>query len=887
MIDQTPGYISGVNRVRIVNQTNTLLTELYFLNPSNHYSKTGDSDSPTSTIDIIRASHLGSVAGNDSSVLNIKVNPPLGPGETVLVDIAFKTNFSRWRHSAVPTQGKDGDVVVYNGIYFFPILQYYFPDGWHPDKYREHKNQVTNLATFTATMTIPEEYLMGSSATVINKKNLATGHDQYELTDQYSPGFSIVVSKHLRSTLASVSGVSLEVLYPPHEQPQIPKVFHRLEQLIPYYKEHFGAQPFDKLLISVGYSINARAISLPNHIIFQDQLDYSQLLDHELAHQWFGHSLLSGYENELWLCESLAEYVSWSFNAAQNEKSNAFTFTAPLPDVNILDDIKAMDSGDWVELFREIVGDNSLPPMYEPGKQLRWEEAESVYSKYIAGNYALQTLQASIGDADISRILTNYRLLHSGSIANLEDLIREVENNTSTAIANNFRLAITTSLRPDLKINKIESVYTKNHTWENHIHTSSISKWSVPVDMLTVTESGDTTFLERVSWNDETTITLITKSPIILAELDPHKRMFDANRFNNRWPRQIGFQLRYGLPTWETYRLRYYPRLRKDWQGHWRTGVKISGGIGINLMPIMPVFYQNLFDLELTFSYGLPSKNWGLVLNYKTPLKSTNNLYWSFAVGYEYPKNWGQIALVNYFGDTAYLSVHGKSYYSRLTSTLSMTEYLAANPNDWWNEGKSLKLKEEWRLFYYSAMQRYFIEIHALGGFKEDAQFFSFGFASDYESHAYSNFILRGHAEGGVVWDQRAGNELVYRLLFVPKIWQHRQGRIPHFRGVANIEQDWVNNILSGGFSLGYETSYFVRSMVYIDIAKISNASGSFGQRIDQLINDKDLYIAAGIGLEMQTMMEIGLYFPFWISHPVSYSQHFAPRVLMQWGFYF
>jgi hypothetical protein len=75
--------------------------------------------------------------------------------------------------------------------------------------------------------------------------------------------------------------------------------------------------------------------------------------------------------------------------------------------------------------------------------------------------------------------------------------------------------------------------------------------------------------------------------------------------------------------------------------------------------------------------------------------------------------------------------------------------------------------------------------------------------------------------------------------------------------------------------------------MVYIDGAVVSDYEGSFMDRIDQLSKSNNVYITAGIGLESQTMMEIGLYFPFWVSHPVGGENNLAMRMLMQWGFYF
>ncbi len=448
-------------------------------------------------------------------------------------------------------------------------------------------------------------------------------------------------------------------------------------------------------------------------------------------------------------------------------------------------------------------------------------------------------------------------------------------------------MALTTNLRTDLKIESVESTYNKNRTWQSIVRTTFQGDWIVPVDVLIVTDIGDSTLLEKVWVEKDGVLELTTNSSIAIVELDPYKQIFDSNRFNNRWPRQITLQPEYGLPTWETYQVYYRPKLKKDWRGNWRTGIYFSGGLGINLMPIMPAFYQNLFDLEITFSTEIPNHNWGGRFNYRTPLKSTTNLYWSLEVGLEYPKNWSKISLVSYIGETSYLATHGKSSFSRLITTLSSTEYTAADSGDWWSVGKNLILKEEWTLFSYSPSQRYLIEIHALGGIQDKNEFYNIGFSSDFETHNIERFVIHLHCEAGFVWDDRESNELAYRLLFIPKVWQQREGQIPLFRGVAVDEKYWNKNIFSVGFNLGLETNTIAWPMIYVDGAVTNNNIGTLPGRIDQLSKSKDVFIAAGVGLESQTMMEIGLYFPFWVSHPTKGEEHFALRVLMQWGFYF
>ncbi len=881
---QGNGFIEGVNHIRVVNNSSQKLDAVLIHNPSNGKHRSKDPNSPFTEIGQIRSSHLGEIIGRDSVVIKLILSPPVDVGQTVLIDIPFKTLMSSWHNSTFPTVGAKKDTVVYNGVHFYPVLDYFGDKGWlNPDQ----ETVQSNFSFYKISLTIPDEFEIGSSIKVLKQKTLSTGHIQYTLEEKSVPDFSVVIYRHLNKTSFLVSNMEVEIIAPTNQFVLVNKVKERLEKIIPFYENYFGQTTSDKLVISTGYSLDAPALSLSNYIIFQDKIDAGLILDHEVAHQWFGNSIQTNERKEKWLNESLAEFAGWLFSGVQKNNKIGFKISDPIPRINITDEVKKMSGEDWAKLLREIIGDNSLPPVYEPGKQLQWEDAANIYSQYIVGNHALQILHTTIGDSKMRAIMKDYYYSYRQKSSGTENFIETIQKHTNRNIADNFRLVLTTNLRPDLIIEDVKNSYNKNRTWENRISTTYQGKWILPVDILIVTEKGDSTLLKKVSIEQESVIELTTKSPIVLVEMDPYKRVFDTNRFNNRWPRQIALQPEYGLPKWETYEVYYRPKLKRDWQGNWRAGINFSGGLGINLLPIMPAFYQNLFELEVTFSTGMPSHNWGGRLNYRTPLKSTKNLYWSFETGHEYPKSWSKISLVNYIGETSYLAIHGKSSYSRLTTTLSSTEYTVADSGDWWEKGKNIKLKEEWTLFSYTPNQRYLIQLHALGGFQDKEEFYNIGFSSDYETHRFERIVMRLHGEAGFVWDDRIGDELSYRLLFIPKVWHQREGRIPLFRGVVANENTWNKNIVSFGFSLGLDMDKKIRPLIYMDSAVTHNDSGSLSERLNGLVQSESVYVATGFGLESQTMMEIGFYFPFWVYEPTTKENHFAFRVLMQWGFYF
>jgi len=880
---ETVGFIEGVNHVRIVNNSQIELKELYFHSTGNQGSKKNS----LTEISAVRCSHLGRISGQDSLVMKVNLSPSVYPGESVIIDISFKTLFTTENNPYLSTQGSQKDTTVYNAIYFYPVLEYFYPNGWHSKSYSHSIKPYTNFAKYDITLTAPTDIQIGASGKVLYENEMKTGHIKYVIKDDYSLLFSAVFVKEMLKRNIKINGVEIEIIFSSGQSQHIQYVIKRLKNLIPFYEEQFGKAPMDKLVIVSGYTLGARILTENNYMIFQDIIDDKHVLDHELAHQWFGHSIQTDINTETWLNESFAEYASWLFAQSQKKKSDPFTFSDPIPNLNIWSEIKAMDTEDWTRFLLDVVGQESLPPVYRPGKKTDWETAANIYSKYIVGNHALQTLQASVGDSTMKKIIFDYYRIFKGKTTNTENFIQVIKKHTNNKLADNFRLALSTNLKSDLEIHSVETKYNRNRVWNNLITTSFEGGWIMPVDILFITERGDSTLMKQVDIITDNKIKLNTPSPLVSVVLDPNKQQFDVNRFNNRWPRRISLQPDYGLPSWETYKVFYRPRVKRDWRGNWRTGLKFSGGLGINMMPIIPAFYQNVFDFEITFSTGIPENNWGGKINYRTPLKSTANTYWELETGYEYPKKWTKISFNNYIGDPKYLESHGESYYSRLTTTFSKTEYTQADSSDWWSQGQSMRLKEKWSLFSYSPDLRYLLEAHLLGGFQDEDVFYNMGISVDIETHKIKEYIIRLHGEAGFVWDERKSDELTYRLLYVPKVWQQREGHIPLFRGLSEIEKNWYPNILSGGLSIGWETNKVAWPMIYIDGAVVSDYEGSFLDRIDHLNKGDKVSIAAGVGFESQTMMEIGLYFPLWVSLTEKGENNFAFRVLMQWGFYF
>jgi hypothetical protein len=889
---QEPARVEGLNRVTITNRWDRPLGELYFRNQANSSGVSPKEGSVATIIGRVRSSHLGPVVDADKRTMRVGLFPELRPGETALVEIPFTTRVAAINHPYNPSLGSVGDSVIYTLINVFPILEYFHGDGWHTENYTPKSPPRSNLAIFDVTLTYPVNFVVGSSAKEVRTDTLSGNllRSVYYTSRAHDVGF--IVSDRFMKTLTVVGSVTVEFFTLPGQIARVSTVTQEVKEVIPFFEEKFGSCPTDRIVVGVSYSLGSPSTSFGPLLLFQQNLSGGPLLYHEIASLWFGNAIYARDPQEIWLNESFTEYASWLYQEKERlDREPGRLLKPPVPLFDFWSDLRTMSTEEWVRLLHDLFGDRSLPPIYQPGKEINWESQAQRYSRYVVGRHALQMLQASIGDSLMNRLMLTYTAENRWRVVDTETFIRTIARVVNDQVADNFRLALTTNIRPDLRVEKVTSVEQKNRQWRTVITTGYTGEWILPVDVAVFTQAGDTLILEDVQLNKTPLLTLNTHSRVVSVVLDPQKRLFDSNRFNNRWPRRLAFQPIYGIPSWETYKVYYRPRIKRDWRDTWRYGVQFSGGLGLNLMPLFPAFFQNSFDLELTFSTGFPRHNWGGVVVFRTPLKSVDLTYWELTASYEYPRYQQTLSLVTYVGEPTYLITTGVSSYQRLTTRFQHRRMVASRAEDWWEPGVAWTLDEEFIRFLYSRRHRRVLRVNGLlGRTSEEGKLqtiYRLSTALDVEKHAFRAVILRFHGEGGFVWDDRTNNFLRYQLVYKPHAWKRRESNIPLLRGMTEADNEWWNSVLSYGVSVGLETDRPVWPMVYADAALVTNVKGSLAERLRSLGKFAPTYLAMGLGLESQSLMEVGLYFPLWISHPRQGENNFALRVLLQWGFYF
>ncbi|UCD37487.1 MAG: hypothetical protein JSW54_11750 [Fidelibacterota bacterium] len=885
--------VEGTNLITIANRWDRSLNEIYLHNNSNGYFDPDDEKSHRTVVGDIRCERLGVVTDKDEISMKIELNPALPPGDSVDIEVPFRSIISPNGNPFAPTVGTSGDTTIYNLIFFYPVLEYFHPDGWHVEHHSGAADPYSNLAEYHVTITFPAGYQVATSAHFLQADSLDTGQIRRTVHYPRAISFSMVIANNLIRRYADIQGIEVEVLHTSGQSKNVDTLLATLEELVPYYEARFGPCPNDKLTITMGYSLgeNTGALATTNYIIYQGSMGSISTLAHEFGHQWFGGSIINDESYETWLAESFAEYAARHYmiskKGGQMAARDHRTF-------DFWSDIRDMTSERLYWWMLDIIGEEGRQPVHRPGHKIDWEKLDDItaimaeaLNVYYIGSNALQMLESAVGDSMMAEILLTYNREYAWRTVTTDTFITLVGRMAGEDIGDNFRQAIMTSKRPDLKITRVAREKGEDGGWTTRIHTDYHGDWLLPVDLQVITSRGDTSRFTQVWLDGRREFSLSTSDPVVAVQLDPAGRMFDYNRSNNRWPRRLQIQPLIGLPSWDVYRIYFRPRIKRDWRGDRRYGLQLTSVLGANLMPWLPTFFKHAFKLDIMVGPKRGGNRLGGTFSYRTPLPIRKLTYLELSASYEYPRNQQAVSLITYLGQPRYYLDGGRSRYLLLSTAVVRTE-LQAEPGDWWQTGSSFALIQHFTGYNHSLAGQSILHAAYVVGkpntFKVDGMHGRFTVGADFEKYMTMRIFLRVWVEGGFVWDDRTTDELRFRLAELPQIWNEQVRGISRFRGTNDVEHTRWNNLVNGGFSAGFRKPSRINAkpIIYADWAIVDNARGTWFHRLGEISKAEQLYTAIGLGLESRSILHLGLYFPFWVSHPPGSEDNLRFRTMLQ-----
>lgn len=324
-IDYPERSFNGLARVSYTNTEGISLDRLYFRLLPNGGGSYGNGSLvvPAAFVDGVPAETALSL---DDSVLEIRLPAGLAPGESAAIDLQFD--------GLVPQGQGDSGYGIYShndGVMalagWYPILAVYDQEGWHLDPVSAIGDSVySDMAFYTVEMSVSRDVVSAATGVEVNRNS--TGElEHYRFVSGPARDFFMIMSPDFQVASESVDGTRVNSYYFPGQEAGGRRALELAAASLEVYNDLFGPYPYRELDLAAAPLTGAAGVEFPGIILAASQAYdtpssafFSELIAHEVAHQWWYNLVGNHVFENPWMDEGLTTYSSALFvEATQGE----------------------------------------------------------------------------------------------------------------------------------------------------------------------------------------------------------------------------------------------------------------------------------------------------------------------------------------------------------------------------------------------------------------------------------------------------------------------------------------------------------------------------------------------------------------------------------------
>lgn len=311
--DDTSKTVTGHMRVLVPNGSETPWERLVFHVYPNVFREWEFSDAaaPQSeggiNVTDVTVGGLAADAKVDHTIMEIALPEPLAAGQKTEVGMAFTLQLPeggmRLNHT-----GQTAFLAQW-----YPMLAVYGQEGWHRDPYTETGDPFfTEMADFHVSLNVPKGYEVISTADDSKyKKQKTTTLSQRNVRD-----FAVVITKDYKSKSGKVGDTDVHLWYTDKMHDVADEMLAAAENGLAFFNETFGSYPYPEIDVVLGESGHGIAgmeypglvTSIDRVVTREGEAPATQVVAHELAHQWWYGLVGSNQVKEPWLDEGLTTF---------------------------------------------------------------------------------------------------------------------------------------------------------------------------------------------------------------------------------------------------------------------------------------------------------------------------------------------------------------------------------------------------------------------------------------------------------------------------------------------------------------------------------------------------------------------------------------------------
>jgi hypothetical protein len=349
---------------------------------------------------------------DDRTVMEVPLDRPVAPGETVNVQIAWSSRVPR-------TFARTGAIGSFYFIaQWFPKIGVWTDAGWNCHQFHAPTEFFSDFGVYDVRLTVPNGWLVGATGIELETRDEGNGttthhfaqEDVHDFTWTTSPDY---IERRARFEHPSLPPVEMRLLLQPEHAGQAERHFDATRAALKYYGEWFGAYPYGHVtIVDPAWQSGAGGMEYPT--LFTAGTRWltptgvtvpEGVTIHEAGHQfWYGIVASNEFEHA-WLDEgfntfSTARVIEQAYNPTYYSKRYFGDF---IPWVFRDVPLSRATDGDRLGAFRPVATyDTQATPTWR-----YWPGSASAIT-YNKTALWLHTLERMLGWDTVQRILSTY-----------------------------------------------------------------------------------------------------------------------------------------------------------------------------------------------------------------------------------------------------------------------------------------------------------------------------------------------------------------------------------------------------------------------------------------------------------------------------------------------
>ena len=277
----------------------------------------------------------------------------------------------------------------------------------------------SDVANYSVSISYPEKFLLASSGQVLSEK-CQDGLKKAQIEGKKIRDFCIVLSDKFKTVSSKCGNVNINYFY--YNDPSPEQSISIASKAVETFNNLFGMYPYTVLNIVETNFLNG-GMEYPNLVMVSDDLkssaDYSYVIVHELAHQWWYGVVGNDEYNHAWMDEGLTEYSTLLFYKENSDLGVKF------------EDLVSSANKSYklfVDVYTRVNGkvDTSMDRSLAKFDT----EPEYVQCTYTKGVLMFNSLRETVGDKKFYKALKDYYKRFSYKNASPADMIASFSSST-------------------------------------------------------------------------------------------------------------------------------------------------------------------------------------------------------------------------------------------------------------------------------------------------------------------------------------------------------------------------------------------------------------------------------------------------------------------------